>query len=67
MGRVLALDGALQLSSRFEANYHEMMAHFPLNLVLGNADRSDEAAGTQEGGDNSSQGRGKTLGDSKGV
>jgi spermidine synthase len=35
LGRVLALDGVLQLSQRFEANYHEMMAHVPVNILLG--------------------------------
>lgn len=35
--QVLALDGVLQLSERFEANYHEMLAHLPVNLLLGPA------------------------------
>ena len=26
---------ALQLSERFEANYHEMLSHLPVNLLIG--------------------------------
>ena len=31
----MALDGILQFSERFEANYHELMAHVPVNILLG--------------------------------
>ena len=27
--------GVVQLSERFEANYHELMAHVPVNILLG--------------------------------
>jgi spermidine synthase len=33
LGRVLVLDGSIQLTERFESNYHEALAHLPLNLV----------------------------------
>lgn len=35
LGRVMALDGVLQFSERFESNYHELMAHVPVNILLG--------------------------------
>ena len=35
LGRVLTLDGVVQFSERFEANYHELMGHLPVNILLG--------------------------------
>ena len=49
----MALDGGIQFSERFEANYHEMMAHVPVHavqLAQQPAAAPDPSAGSSVGG-----------------
>ena len=53
-GKLLRLDGVIQMTEFDEANYHEMIAHVPLNchespenvLVIGGGDTGSDCVGT---------------------